>query len=121
MGGELIALREYQRNTGGHAPSRRQLTLDADIEEVVEIVDLVSVDLTLLLLDDPDKMPERLLVPVAQRDRPFFRIGTFLDTAGRFREHTKPGCASSGGDSTLAGGRPGGEGHECGAESKRDP
>jgi hypothetical protein len=93
-------------HAGADTPPRRQLPLDANIDQVIEVIDLVPVRFPLLLLNGTDKMPERLLVPVAQRDRPQLGIGMFLDPTGGSGEHAKPGRASSRGDSTLAGGRP---------------
>jgi hypothetical protein len=86
-------------------PATRQLALNAEIEQVIQVVNLVPVDFALLLFYGADKVAERLLVPIPQRDSPPLRMGVFRNSACGSREHTKPGCACTSRHSALARGR----------------
>jgi hypothetical protein len=72
---------------------------------MIEIVDLIPVYFALFLFYGTDKMPERLLIPIAERKSPALRLTALTDSACGSREDAKPGRRSSGGDSTLAGPR----------------
>ena len=95
-------MREDHRDAGGHAPARRELALDADVDQMIQVVDLSPAEFALLLFYGADKVPEGLLIAIAKRESPQLRTRVFLDSAGRSGEHTKPGCGCTCGDSTLS-------------------
>src|SRR5262249_5923943 len=62
----------------------------------------IAIDLPLLLFHRADEVPERLLIPVAERHSPPLRTRVLRSAASRLCHHAKPGRALPRGDSTLA-------------------
>jgi hypothetical protein len=118
---ELVAVRKDHRETRHHAPAACQLALNADVDQMIEIVDLIPVYFALFLLYRADKMPERLLIPIAEPNSPQLRPAVLLNSTSSSREDAKPGRRSSGGHSTLAGSRPGEAGKQNNGRDWREP
>jgi hypothetical protein len=74
-------MRKEHREAGGRAPSGRQLTLDAQIEKMINVLDLRAEHFALLLFVRSDEVPERGLVAVGQRDGPKLGMATLRKTA----------------------------------------
>jgi hypothetical protein len=94
------------------------LALDAEVEQVVNVPDLIAEYFALLLFHGADVMAERRLIAVAEANCPQARFAVFIATAGVQCEHAKPGRALSGGHSTLARRRLG-EGQNRGCDEQK--
>jgi hypothetical protein len=58
---------EDERYARHGTPPRSQLPLDAEVDEVIQIVNLIPVNFPLFLFYRTNKVPERLLVTISER------------------------------------------------------